>query len=70
MLVRQEIREREIHLAASGERNRVVDAGTTVHVARGNRLAAADSHAGAADGSVDNDCFVLRTFSSPIFHFR
>ncbi len=70
MLVRQEIREREIHLAASGEWNGVADAGTAVHVARGDRLAAADSHASAADGGVDNECLALRTFSSPIFRFR
>lgn len=70
MLVRQEIRKREIYLAASDEWNGVADAGAAVDVARGDRLAAADSYAGTADGGIENDCFVLRTFSSLIFSFH
>ena len=62
MLIREEIRERQIHLAASEQRNGVADAGTTVDVTGRDRLAPADSYAGATDGGVRRGCFPLRTF--------
>jgi hypothetical protein len=62
VLVREEVGERPIHMAASDQWNGVVDAGTTVDVAGRDRLAAAGSHAHSAAGGVRRECFQLRNF--------
>ena len=69
-LVREETGAREIHLAASDERNGGTDAGTAVDVARRDRLAAAGAQLRSADGGVKRKYFVRIFFTDFYFvHF-
>lgn len=58
----EKTRERKIYLAANGERDRVLNARTTVDVTRRDRLAPAGAHADSAAGRVNRNCFTLRNF--------
>jgi hypothetical protein len=52
MSFREKIGARKIYLAASNERDGVINAGAALDVARRDRLATADAHADTAAGGV------------------
>ena len=58
----EKTRERKICLAASDERDGVLNARTTVDVTRRDRLAPAGAHTDSAVGGVNRDGFTLRNF--------
>ena len=58
----EKTRERKIYLAANHERDRVLNARTTVDVTRRDRLAPTGAHADPTASRVHRDCFTLRNF--------
>ena len=67
--VREEIRERPIHLAASDQRNSVADAGTAFDVAGRDRLETSGSHTDTAAGGLTVDAELRsNSFAKEISH--